>query len=91
MVGVTHRFVLLVKIVDISVEDLDKKLDRGGRLHTRVCHAESALEALEDALTVTVELVFYVSILESWKHEGLGGAHLCLLRLPVRGDRRRPP
>lgn len=61
--GITYRFILLVKVVDVSIENLDKQLDRRGRLHARVCHAESALEALEDALTVPVELVSHVSTL----------------------------
>lgn len=58
---VTHRFVLLVKVVDVSVEDLDKQLDGRGRLHTRIGHAEGALEAFQNALAVAVELVQQVS------------------------------
>ena len=55
--GSTYRFVLLVKVVDISIENLDKQLDRRGRLHARVCNAKGALQAFQDALAVTVELV----------------------------------
>jgi hypothetical protein len=55
--GATHRFVLLIKIVDVSVENLDKQLDGSGRLHARVRHAEGALETFQDAFAVAVELI----------------------------------
>jgi len=58
---VAYGFVLLVKVVDVSVEDLDEQLDRGGRFHARVCHAERALETFENPLAVAVELVRRVS------------------------------
>jgi len=39
--------VLLLKIVDVAVEDLDKELDVEARLHARVGDLEGLLEALE--------------------------------------------
>ena len=52
----TYRFVLLVEVVDVAVEDLDEELNADGGVHAGVCYAEGALEALEDALAVSVEL-----------------------------------
>lgn len=54
--GTTYSFVLLVKVVDVAVQDLDKELNGGGRLHARVGDTESALETLENAFSVAVEL-----------------------------------
>jgi hypothetical protein len=51
-----YRFVLLVKVVDVAVEDLDEELDRGRRLHAGVGYAQSSLQTLEDTLAVAVEL-----------------------------------
>ena len=48
--------ILLVEVVDVAIEDLNKELHRHGRIHTGVCDTESALEAFEDALAVAVEL-----------------------------------
>ncbi len=41
-VGMSYRFVALVEIVYVSIQDLDEELDGRGRLHARVGHAESA-------------------------------------------------
>lgn len=39
----TYRFVLLVKVVHVAIQDLNKQLDRRRRLHARVSHAKSSL------------------------------------------------
>lgn len=52
----TYGFVLLVKVVDVAVQDLDKELDRNSGIHARVRDTESALEALEDSLAIAVQL-----------------------------------
>lgn len=52
----TYRLVLLIEIVHISIQNLDKQLDGRGRFHARVCDAEGPLETLQDALPVTVQL-----------------------------------
>lgn len=49
-------FVLLVEVVDVAVEDLDEEFHRDGCVHARVCYAEGALEAFQDAFSVAVEL-----------------------------------
>ncbi len=49
-----YRFVPLVKVVDVSIQDLDKQLDRRRRLHARVGDSESALQTLEDTLAVAI-------------------------------------
>ena len=51
-----YRFVLLVKVVDVAVEDLDEELDGGCRLHTGVGHTQSSLQTLKDTLAVAVQL-----------------------------------
>jgi len=43
--GETYRFVLLFKVVDVSVQNLGEQLDSRGRLHARVCHAQRTLQA----------------------------------------------
>ncbi len=40
----TYRFILLVEIVHVTIEDLDEQLDRGGGLHARIGDAKSPLE-----------------------------------------------
>ena len=55
------RFVLLVEVVDVAVEDLDEELDGNGGVHACVGDAEGALQAFEDALAVAVELGLLVS------------------------------
>jgi hypothetical protein len=48
--------VLLVEIVDVAVEDLDKEFDGHGGIHAGICDTQGALQTLEDSLPVTVEL-----------------------------------
>lgn len=55
-----HGIVLLVKIVDVAVENFDEELDAHGCVHAGVCDAESALEALEHAFAVAVELGYFL-------------------------------
>lgn len=51
-----YRFVVLIKVVHISVQDFHKELDGCRRFHARVCHTEGPLKALQDSLTITIEL-----------------------------------
>lgn len=51
-----HGIVLLVKVVDVAVENLDKELDADGRVHAGIGDTEGALQALEDAFAVAVGL-----------------------------------
>lgn len=48
--------VLLVKVVDVSVEDLDKEFDGNSSVHAGICDSQSALETLEDSFPITIEL-----------------------------------
>lgn len=52
-----NSLILLVEVVDVAVEDLDEELHGHGGVHAGVGDAESALEALKDALSVAVELL----------------------------------
>ena len=49
-------FVLLVKVVDVAVEDLDEKLHRHSGVHAGIGNAESTLETLKDSLAVAIKL-----------------------------------
>jgi len=69
-------FVLLVKVVDVAVEDLDEEFNRDGGVHASVCDAESTLEAFEDALAVAVELSVMVSCCVSQFSQSRGGLWL---------------
>jgi len=54
--GVTYRFVTLIEIVDIAVQDLDEQLDGRCGFHARVGDAQSPLKAFEHPLAITIEL-----------------------------------
>ena len=51
-----YLLVLLIKVVQVSVEDLDEELNRDCRVHACVCDSERTLQTFEDAFTVAVEL-----------------------------------
>ena len=40
-----YRLVLLVEVINVSIEDLDEELDRHGGVHAGVCDPQGALEA----------------------------------------------
>jgi hypothetical protein len=40
-----YRLVLLVEVINVSIEDLDEELDRHGGVHAGVCHPQGALKA----------------------------------------------
>lgn len=44
LVGNTYRLILLIKVINISIENLNKQLDRRGRLHARVSNAQGTLQ-----------------------------------------------
>lgn len=50
----THRFVLLIKVVHVAIENLHKQLDRRSRLHASVSDTEGTLQAFQHALAVAV-------------------------------------
>jgi hypothetical protein len=57
MVGRAYGIVLLVEIVDITVQNLDEELDRDCCIHARIGDAESTLQALKHTLAIAVELL----------------------------------
>ena len=57
----TYSLVLLIKVVDISVQDLDEQLDRHGGVHARISHSQGPLQALQNPFAVAVELLVLVS------------------------------
>lgn len=48
--------VLLIEVVDVAVENLDEQLDGDCGVHAGVGNTQCALETLENAFTVAVEL-----------------------------------
>lgn len=48
--------VLLLVVVNVAVEDFNEELHGYGGVHAGICDAESALQAFEDALSVTIYL-----------------------------------
>ena len=57
----TYSFVLLVKVVHVAIENLDKELDGDGGVHTCVGNSESPLQAFQDTLAVAIQLEHPVS------------------------------
>lgn len=54
--GDAHRLVLLIKVVDIAVENLHEEFYRHRGVHAGICYTESTLQTLEHALTIAIEL-----------------------------------
>ena len=52
----TYSFILLIKIVDIAVEDLHKELDGHSSVHASICNTQRPLETFQDSLPISVEL-----------------------------------
>jgi hypothetical protein len=52
----TYSFILLVKIVDVAVEDLHKELDGHSSVHASICNTQRPLETFQDSLPISVEL-----------------------------------
>lgn len=50
-------FVLLVKVVDIAIQNLNKEFDGHGGVHASVCDTEGTLEAFQNPLSITVKLL----------------------------------
>lgn len=50
------RFVLLIEVVDVAIEDLDEEFNGYSSVHAGVCDTESPLETFENALAIAVEL-----------------------------------
>jgi hypothetical protein len=58
----THSIVLLVKVVNVSVEDLDKQLDRHCCIHACISNTERTLQTFKHAFAIAVELWLSVNI-----------------------------
>ena len=71
----TYRFILLIKVVHVSVQDLDKQLDGSGSLHAGVRNTKSALQAFENTLAVSVELITYMLAFCSTATDGGSNMH----------------
>lgn len=52
----TYGLILLVKVVDVAVEDLNEELHTDRGIHTGVSHPQRTLQALKHTLAITVEL-----------------------------------
>jgi len=52
----TYSLVLLLKVVDVSVQNLNKQFHVRHRVHARVCNLERLLETFQDTLAIAVGL-----------------------------------
>lgn len=52
-----YRLILLIKVVDVSVQDLNKQFDGYRGVHASVGHPQRSLKTLQHTLAVPVELV----------------------------------
>ena len=62
----THCFVLLIKIIYVSVQYLDEQFDGYSSVHAGVSHTKRTLQALKNSLSVTVKLLTLVGELLRW-------------------------
>lgn len=53
----TYSIILLVKVIDVTVQDLDEQLDRDRGVHASISHTQGSLQTLEHSLAVSVELL----------------------------------
>ena len=53
----TYSVILLIEVVNISVQDFHKKLHRDGAVHASIRDTKSALQAFEHTLAVAVQLL----------------------------------
>jgi hypothetical protein len=51
-----YSFILLIEVVDVAVENLNKEFDRHGRVHASISDAQRTLQALENTLAITIKL-----------------------------------
>ena len=54
--GHAHSLILLVKVVQVAVQNFDKQFHRHGGIHARICHTQGSLQALQDALAIAIKL-----------------------------------
>ena len=52
----TYRLILLIKIVDVAIQDFDKQFNRHRSVHASVGDAEGTLETFQHPFAVTIEL-----------------------------------
>ena len=52
----TCSFILLVKVVDVAVQDLDEQFNGDGCIHASICNTQSPLKTFEDSLSITIKL-----------------------------------
>lgn len=52
----TYSIILLLKVINISVQNLDKKLNRHSRIHTSICNAKCSLQTLKNTFSIAIKL-----------------------------------
>jgi hypothetical protein len=48
--------VLLIEVIDVTIQNLDKELHGNGRVHAGISDTEGTLEAFENPFSIAVEL-----------------------------------
>lgn len=51
-----YRLILLLKIINIAIENLNKELYRYCSVHACISYPESTLQTLKNALAITIQL-----------------------------------
>lgn len=67
----TYSIVLLLKVINISVQNLDKKLNRHSRVHTSICNAKCTLQTLKNTFSIAVKLNFVSKFIDPAGRESL--------------------
>ncbi len=50
----SYSFILLIKVIDVAIEDLNKELDGNSGVHASICNTKSALKTFQDSLAITI-------------------------------------
>ena len=58
----TYRLVLLIKIVDVTVQNLHEKLDGYGGVHASICYSKCSLQTFKHTLAVPIQLMMIISM-----------------------------
>lgn len=57
----TYSIILLLKVINISVQDLYKEFNRHSRVHAGIGNSQSALQTLKNAFSISIKLLSLVN------------------------------
>jgi hypothetical protein len=53
----TYSIILLLEVINITIQNFNKQFNGNSSIHARIGDSESALQTLEDAFPISVELL----------------------------------